>query len=118
MSRLIHDVRVAARTLARSPWLTVLAIGAFALGIGVTTAVFGIFHGVLIRPLPFPDADEIVMVYDTQPACDTCPASLPKYQDWRERNQVFATMGGFTTRTFVLTGRGETDRVAAVRATA
>jgi putative ABC transport system permease protein len=118
MSRLVHDVRVAARTLARSPWLTMLAIGAFALGIGVTTAVFGIFHGVLIRPLPFPDADEIVMVYDTQPACDTCPASLPKYEDWRERNQVFATMGGFTTRTFVLTGRGEADRVAAVRATA
>ena len=58
---------------------TVFAVLAFALGIGVTTAVFSLFYGVLLKPLPYPNPDELVMVYDTQPACPTCPASFEKY---------------------------------------
>ena len=90
--RLVTDVRVAARTLVRGRFVSALAIVAFALGIGITTAVFSIFNGVLIAPLPYPDPDRLVVVYDTQPACATCPASFPKYHDWRARNQVFAAM--------------------------
>src|SRR5262249_23968404 len=50
-------------------------------------------------------------VYDTQPACATCPASFPKYHDWRERNRVFAAIGGSTGASFVLTGTGDPIRV-------
>lgn len=82
MVRLIREVRLAARTLVRSRFVTSLAVLAFALGIGVTSAVFSIFDGVLLKPLPFPDAHELVQVFDTQPACATCPASYPKYMDW------------------------------------
>jgi putative ABC transport system permease protein len=82
MVRLIPEVRLAARTLVRSRFVTSLAVLAFALGIGVTSAVFSIFDGVLLKPLPFPDAHELVQVFDTQPACATCPASYPKYMDW------------------------------------
>jgi hypothetical protein len=57
--------------------VAILAILAFALGIGVTTAVFSIFSGVLLSPLPFPDPEQLVSVYGTQPACATCPASFP-----------------------------------------
>ena len=95
-----------------------LAVVAFALGIGVTTAVFSIFNGVLLAPLPFPQPERLVMVYDTQPACATCPASFPKYTDWRERNQVFSAIGGSTGMSFVLTGHGDPIQVRAARTTA
>jgi putative ABC transport system permease protein len=118
MSRLLHDVRIAARTLARTRFVTGLAILAFALGIGVTTAVFSIFNGVLLEPLPYPDPDRLVSVYDTQPACATCPASLPKYQDWKTRNRVFEAIGGATQATLVMTGHGDPARVQGMSTTA
>jgi len=93
MGRLAQDLRYAVRTVARTKSVSGLAIVAFALGIGVTTAVFSIFNGVLLAPLPFPDPGQLVVVYDTQPACATCPASYPKYIDWKARNQVFSAMG-------------------------
>src|SRR3954468_17240870 len=105
--RLAHDLKIAVRTAVRARFVSVLAVIAFALGIGVTTAVFSIFNGVLLQPLPFPHPEQLVAVYDTQPACTTCPASFPKYHDWRERNQVFSAIGGASGDTFVLTGAGE-----------
>lgn len=118
MSRLIQDLRHALRACLRAPLVSTLAIVAFALGIGVTTTVFSIFYNVLLKPLPFPDPDQLVMVYDTQPACATCPASFPKYHDWKARNQVFSAIGGSMQQGFVLTGQGEPARVQAVRTTA
>jgi predicted permease len=106
------------RTLLRARFVSILAVLAFALGIGVTTAVFSIFNGVLLEPLPFPDADRIVAVYDTQPACKTCPASLPKYAAWRDRNQVFSSIAASNGVGFVLTGRGDATRVSGLGATA
>src|SRR5439155_9420619 len=116
--RLLLDLKLAARTAVRSRFVSVLAVIAFALGIGVTTAVFSIFNGVLLQPLPYPNPEQLVAVYDTQPACATCPASFPKYHDWRERNQVFSAIGGSTETSFVLTGRGDPIRVAGVSTTA
>jgi putative ABC transport system permease protein len=118
MARLLQDIRFAARTLIRAPFVTLLALLAFALGIGVTTAVFSIFNGVLLKPLPFPNPEALVVVYDTQPACSTCPASFPKYIDWKTRNQVFSAIGGSTQAAFSLTGSGDPVRVSAVAATA
>jgi putative ABC transport system permease protein len=118
MSRLIQDGRYAFRTFFRGRFVTALAVLAFALGIGVTTAVFSIFAGVLMTPLPYPDAHELVIVYDTQPALATAPASFPKYNDWKERNTVFAAIGGSTQASFVLTGRGEPERVQGLATTA
>jgi putative ABC transport system permease protein len=114
----MRDLRYAVRTVVRGRSVTVLAVLAFALGIGITTAVFSIFNAVLLRPLAYPDSLELVAVFDTQPACATCPASFPKYHDWKERNQVFAAMGGSTPASFVLTGRGEPERVAGMATTA
>ena len=94
MNRVAQDLRYALRAAIRNRSVSILAILAFALGIGITTAMFSIFNGVLLAPLPFPDPEELVAVYDTQPACKTCPASFPKYHDWKDRNQVFAAIGG------------------------
>jgi len=118
MARLSLDLKVAIRTVLRNRWVSAVAVLALALGIGVTTAVFSIFDGVLLAPLPYPQADRLVMVYDTQPACSTCPASFPKYQDWRTRNHVFSAIGGATGAGFVLTGSGDPVRVRARSTTA
>jgi putative ABC transport system permease protein len=118
MSRLLMDIKVAARSVVRARFVSVLAVIAFALGIGVTTAVFSIFNGVLLTPLPFKDPEQIVSVYDTQPACATCPASFPKYHDWKARNQVFSAIGGSMNNANVMTGVGEPMRVQGVAATA
>lgn len=118
MERLAQDLRYAVRTAIRAKSVSILAVLAFALGIGITTAVFSIFNSVLLAPLPFPDPDQIVAVYGTQPACATCPASYPKYIDWKTRNQVFSAMGGATDAQFVLTGQGSAEKVAGVAATA
>ena len=115
MSRLGQDLRHALRACLRAPLVSTLAVVAFALGIGVTTAVFSIFYNVLLKPLPFRDPEQLVMVYDTQPACDTCPASYPKYHDWKARNHVFSAIGGSTPAGFVLSGQGEPVQVPAAR---
>jgi len=116
--RSVQDLKFAARTLTRSRFVTVLAVVAFALGIGVSSAVFSIFNGVLLSPFPFPEAEELVTVFDTQPACSTCPASIPKYHEWKTRNTVFAAIGGATGATFTLTGAGDPARVRGGSATA
>jgi predicted permease len=118
MGRLRQDLRYALRTALRTKAVAALAVVAFALGIGVTTAVFSIFNGVLLAPLPFPDPDALVAVYGTQPACATCPASFPKYHDWKTRNQVFAAMGGSTQAGFVMTGLGAAEQVSGLATTA
>src|SRR5688572_3555854 len=118
MPRIVQDFRHSLRSTLRSPLVSILAIVAFALGIGVTTTVFSIFYGVLMKPLPYPDPEQIVVVYGTQPACATCPASFPKYHDWKSRNQVFAAMGGSTQASFVLTGLGSAEQVAGLATTA
>jgi len=118
MGRVGQDLRFAVRTAIRTRSVSVLAILAFALGIGVTTAVFSIFNGVLLEPLPFPDPHELVAVYGTQPTCATCPASFPKYHNWKTRNRVFAAMGGSTQASFVMTGSGPVEQVAGLSTTA
>ncbi len=118
MSRLVQDVRIAFRAVTRARFVSGLAVLAFALGIGVTTAVFSIFSGVLLQPLPYPDPDQLVVVYDTQPACRTCPASFPKYQDWKARNRVFSAIGGSMQTGLAMTGVGEPVQVATLAATA
>jgi putative ABC transport system permease protein len=118
MGGLGRDFKYAARTAFRVPSIAILAVLAFALGIGVTTAVFSIFNGVLLAPLPFPDPQQLVTVYDTQPACATCPASFPKFIDWKARNQVFSAMGGSTFASFVLTGLGNAEQVTGASTTA
>src|SRR5687767_2606364 len=118
MPHVFHDIRLALRVLARNRFVSGLAILAFTLGIGVTAAVFSIFNAVLLKPLPYPDSGRIVMVYDTQPACATCPASFPKYHDWKTRSTSFSAVGGATPRSLTLTNAGTPEHIAGLRTTA
>ena len=118
MTRTLQDLRLAWRSLTRIRAINAFAMLAFALGIGITTAVFSLFYGVLLKPLPYPNPDELVIVYDTQPACTTCPASFEKHNDWKTRSAVFAAMGGSFTSLVAVNGAGDPDRVPAAGATA
>src|SRR5262245_42497449 len=113
MARAISDVRLAWRSLIRGRSVTLFAVLAFALGIGITTAVFSIFYGVLVKPLPYPDPDQLVIVYDVQPACATCPASYTKYIEWKTRSTSFQAMAGSSSWPVVVTGAGEPERIQA-----
>src|SRR5262249_12989870 len=117
MSRFVQDCRFAWRTLVRGRSVTGFAVLTVALGIGITTSVFSLFYSVLLRPLPYPHADELVVVYGTQPACPTCPTSFEEYADWRARNTVFSAIGGSSTGVVTVNGLGDPHRIAVARVT-
>jgi putative ABC transport system permease protein len=93
-----QDIRFASRTLRRSPAYTALAVLVLALGIGASTAIFSAVNAFFYRPLPFADADRLVMLYETNPEFEwtdevAAPANL---LDWRERVSAFADVAGYT----------------------
>ena len=112
------DIQFGARLLLRTPGVTAAAVVALALGIGANSAVFSVVYGVLLKPLPYPDPERLVAIYDTQPSLSTAPASYPKYIDWRDENRVFEAIGGAQGATAVLTGQGEPERLQKANVTA
>jgi putative ABC transport system permease protein len=119
MDRLWQDLRFGVRLLIRFPGVTAAALLALALGTGVNTALFTIVNKVLLSPLPFQDADELVQVWRTElPRLQYGSASLPRYVDWRARNRVFEDMGAYSPSGLTLTGREAPERIGGARATA
>ena len=113
MDSLLQDVRYAARTLARTPGFTAVAVLALALGIGANTAIFTIVNAALIVPLPFADPDRLVMVWEgnaRRPGRSNVvgPAN---YVRWRERSTSFEDLSGFADARSVLTGGGAPEEV-------
>ena len=113
MHQLISDVRYALRILLRSPGFTLIAILALALGIGANTAIFSAVDAILLRPLPYPDADRLVMVWE-----DASHVSFPRntpapanYFDWKKQNTVFVDMAALRGRSANLTGDGAPELV-------
>jgi putative ABC transport system permease protein len=101
-----RDVRFALRSYARTPSFTIVALLTLALGIGTTTAAFSIIDGVLLRDLPYPDADRIVSITGRDSLGNTIGAvSAPNYYDWREQARSFEAMAIYaTSRRPLLTG--------------
>jgi putative ABC transport system permease protein len=117
---LAGDARHAVRLVLRAPVFSAIAILTFAIGIGVNTAVFNVVNGVLLRPLPYPDADRIAMIWldNRRQGIREDIASYPVYVDWRERATSFAQMAAYSAASFTLTGAGEPDRLRGAQATA
>jgi predicted permease len=107
-----RDVRFAVRTLLRTPAFTLIALVTFALGIGANTAIFSVVNAVLIRPLPYPNADRLVrlseqMVDQTGPGA----VSYMNFLDWKKMNTSFEGMGAFFNSFVTINGDGEPERV-------
>jgi len=97
VDRLLQDVRFGWRLLRRSPGFTASAVLALALGVGATTAVFTLLDRVVLRPLPYPDPDRLVMVWDTNPGKALAHERLSPvtFHDYRNLNQVFEDAAGW-----------------------
>src|SRR5215468_5100765 len=106
-----QDLRYGARMLLKHKGFTLIAILTLALGVGANTAVFSVINAVLIRPLPFAEADQLVMIWETQPDVRGPVGSYPDFQDWRAQAQSFQGMAAFSNKRYgeaELTGHSET----------
>ena len=86
---MLKDVRFAARQLIKNPAFSAVAILTLALGIGANTAIFSIVNAVLLQPLPYPDADRIMVLNESSGPGQDYSVALPDYFDWRNENTVF-----------------------------
>jgi putative ABC transport system permease protein len=93
METLIADVRFGLRLLLQKPAVSLVAVATLALGIGANTAIFSVVNGVLLRPLPYAEPQELLTVWQDHSRIDgpaTEWASFENFSDWREQNEVFA----------------------------
>lgn len=104
---LVQDLRYGARVLRRSPGFTAVTVLLLGLGIGATTAIFSVFRAVFLDPLPLPEADRLVFLWERTPEVPLFPASFANYNDWREQNRSFDEMGAYLARAVNLTDRGD-----------
>ncbi|MEJ2701237.1 MAG: ABC transporter permease [Sedimentisphaerales bacterium] len=107
MKTIWQDIRYGARMLTKRPGLTLTAMVVLALGIGANTALFSVVRSVLLSPLPFTDAEQLVLVQTSWSGGGTGSVSGPDYVDWAERNQVMEGLCAFDTCRLSLTGAGE-----------
>jgi putative ABC transport system permease protein len=114
-----QDAGFAVRVMRRGPGFALTAIVTLALGIGATTAVFSLLNAVLLRPLPFRDANRLVMIRNTEPKSgDFWPVSYADFQDWKRDSRSFEDMAALQFELFNLTGAGEAMRVPGLRVSA
>jgi putative ABC transport system permease protein len=115
LDALAQDVRHSLRLLAKHPGFTLAAALTLALGVGANTAIFSVIEAVLLRPLPFPRADELVMVWENVnlPAYknDQNTPAPGNFDDWRRQNTTLAGLAAIGYRAWNLTGAGEPLRV-------
>src|SRR5215831_10271347 len=109
---MINDIRIALRNLTRAPAFSLPAILILALGIGVNTAIFSVINGVLLRPLPYPEADRIMYLRQPQIAAgiEDSSFSFPEVADYRRQSKTIDQFVEFGDFTFSVLGRGEPHR--------
>jgi putative ABC transport system permease protein len=92
MQTLLQDIRYALRMIAKSPAFAVLAVVAFALGIGANTAIFSVVNAVLLRPLPYPHSEQLIKFGESTPTFPSGSISYPNFLDWRASQHTFTDL--------------------------
>ncbi len=100
----MKNLRLALRQLRKSPGFTAVAILTLALGIGANTAIFSVVNAVLLRPLPYPDPDRLVVFNQTARTMPNISVSFPDYADYRRDNTVFEHLAATGQRSYSLSG--------------
>lgn len=111
MAALLQDVRYAFRMLAKSPAFTAIVVGTLALGIGASTALFSVVNGVLLNPLPYPRASQLVALYERSAGMAQAPISYLNFLDWQRESKTFASIAIYRHEDYNLTGSGRAMRV-------
>jgi putative ABC transport system permease protein len=108
----LRDARHMGRGLRRSPGFTLAVVLTLALGIGANTAIFSIVDQLLLRPLPYPEGDNLVMVYEAQSSNSHNSVSPATWLDWQRDNHTLERLAAWTSgRAAILTGAGEAARL-------
>jgi putative ABC transport system permease protein len=113
MHELTQNLRLALRTLVKSPGFTAVALATLALGIGANTAIFSVVDAVLLRPLPYPDPSRLVGVFQTLPRQNVSRTGISylNYSDFAARARSFRELGAIRMHDYTLTGQGEPELV-------
>ncbi|MEP6913207.1 MAG: ABC transporter permease, partial [bacterium] len=113
MDSLLRDLRFSTRSLLKRPALTIIAIITLAVGIGANSAIFSVVNALLIKPLPFPELDRIVAIWEKQPSqgMERNEVALANYLDWRSQNKSFEQIGLYRWWSTNLTGIEPPERV-------
>ncbi|HXN93394.1 MAG TPA: ABC transporter permease [Candidatus Acidoferrales bacterium] len=117
MHTLFQDLRFALRTLRKSMMLTLVIVASLAIGIGANSAIFSVVDALLLRPLPYPEPDRLAAVWLHSPAIGILRdwPSPGQYIDIQNENHSFELMALAQSRTFILTGREQPERIDGVR---
>jgi predicted permease len=112
VSSLAGDIRLGVRTLIKAPALTAVSLIALTIGIGLTTMMFSIVYGALMKGLPYPDGDRIVALSRANPERGIESQSIPvkDFADFRRQQTVFSELGGYTSGTLNVSGREKAER--------
>ena len=114
METLIKDIRFGIRSLAKRPGFTAIAVITLALGIGASTAIFSVVDGVLLRPLPYPQPEEIVQVREVNDRGVQVPFTEPNFLDLRARSHTLEAVAQYAGNLTIVTGASEPVRAIAV----
>ncbi|HEX9424745.1 MAG TPA: ABC transporter permease [Pyrinomonadaceae bacterium] len=108
MNSLLQDLRFGLRMLVKNPIFALIAVVTLALGIGANTAIFSVVDAVLLRPLPYPEANRLVFLWSTMNSqgVPLSSSALPDYNGWRDRNEVFDGLAAFYNGDFNLSSAG------------
>ncbi len=120
MAGLAQDLRYGLRQLRNSPGFTAVAVLTLALGIGANTAIFAVVNGVVLRPPPFPNPEQLVMLFERNRKMghDQNAPAAANYLDWHAQNDVFSRMAAYGGGEYNLTGDQRPERVAVSAVTA
>ena len=120
MNALMKDIRYGIRGLLKRPALSVIAILTLAIGIGANSAIFSTVNALLIKPLPFPQLDRVVAVWENKPSSAVVrnEVSMANYLDWRAQNQTFEQLGLYRWWSTNLTGVDSPERLQGFLVTA
>ena len=102
-----QDLRYSLRGIRRSPSFSLVVVLTLALGIGANTAIFSVVNAVLLRPLPYPAAERLVWLGESDPKAEGISVTWVNYRHWRDENHSFEDVAGFDAAHLTLTGRGE-----------
>ncbi len=113
-----QDLRYGLRLMHKAPGFTAVVVATFALGIAANAVIFSVVNGVLLKPLPYPQPEQLVTLHQSKPNFDTGAVPYPNFRDLQKENRTFSAMAVSRSYGFTLTGAGEPDRVSAQLVTA